>query len=1214
MIGMWTGFQTYGDANILDAMYAIHDGVVSAVNAVNRAGGIHGRLLSLNFCEAHYDDYLSAKCVDRWASEAIPVVATVGIVTDDDFKVVMPKLIEHNMFLANPVTPGVSSLNRVYNSHWAYLRPPVDNIVTVGLKKMLRELHLKRIGFVFNTILDVSPFRSAVDSLVQLGVNFTGWFGIHPNSQIFSFIGPEYSAWLAGRPQAIVVFSTPAANVLAFLLDFVAKSAAGVLVDPNVKIFTWDGFIQVMDIVIPAVKAAHPHYSLENRIYYAFSGPAIGDSSFIAATHAASDLNALHNSPNYVSQKGMSYTSISMEAWVSAMALSQMLRALPPTNVTSASLVDSVFSNGLYAVDDLLFGVFTPPCTDYTRDALVACECNEGYNTVELYRYTVDTTSLATLARERAARIVVPLSSCGIEHVGITPPLVFLLISAVTDLATNTASSFLLAGHAAREGTATLNPASFESVAANSSNIVKAVRQTLRDRLVSVAFCPVEQSRETGIVPKLSPALSGSLDLPFIDPFTVPTRLHPSAFAAHWLVLSATLQQEIHALCEYTILSLKQPINAMVRSSEASDIGFAIRQSANTFGVEPNSIVLLNSEADLVLDSIGDGVVLVIGALEGDALRLVKHLEQNARSIVLLAFGEFCAMYDTLTALNLADSIAGRFLFATSLRNWNAPSWPSNLASSLMVSFFQSNLTTRHPLSLRGFVASAALAQVTSQMTEPLTANNIFRAWYGLAVIQLSQVDQLGSFSRNPCLMELDTLCETNTGARVLRVLSFALVFSTPGDGSTEYLSNTTFTSGRITYSSLPHTTSLSKWTVAGISIGSVVGLIAIVGIFTYLKLVSRNNDYAPKDPAKPFTIIFTDIESSTNLWAAAPETMANALEVHHALIRRLINKYHCYEVKTIGDAFMIACTTAEQATQLSYDLQNLFFQHDWGNHDVDRAYLTFAEEKKPQLQGTSQGEERGVAILATLSSERYRRCWNGIRVRIGFHTGIGEIKLDEVTKGYDYYGTVSNVAARTESTASGGQVLMTRASYDELVAIDSKLLHEIEIRFLGKAVLKGVPETVELLEVVTIPERKFPPLPPPEDDTALAAEDSLVATNSMSGAPLGQSTSRGHWFPLDESEQSSSASAHGHCTAEWTQLSATLISTLLSVLSPTFRKSVLEKLCQRWNVNDRHRVADPNLVDVLAWRVGGILQRKLAAAELPKEIISRLAVEQHKF
>ena len=55
-----------------------------------------------------------------------------------------------------------------------------------------------------------------------------------------------------------------------------------------------------------------------------------------------------------------------------------------------------------------------------------------------------------------------------------------------------------------------------------------------------------------------------------------------------------------------------------------------------------------------------------------------------------------------------------------------------------------------------------------------------------------------------------------------------------------------------------------------------------------------------------------------------------------------------------------------------------------------------------------------------------YFRKWRGLRVRVGLHYGQANIILDEVTKGYDYYGTVVNAASRIESVAHGAQVSLS--------------------------------------------------------------------------------------------------------------------------------------------------------------------------------------------
>ena len=68
----------------------------------------------------------------------------------------------------------------------------------------------------------------------------------------------------------------------------------------------------------------------------------------------------------------------------------------------------------------------------------------------------------------------------------------------------------------------------------------------------------------------------------------------------------------------------------------------------------------------------------------------------------------------------------------------------------------------------------------------------------------------------------------------------------------------------------------------------------------------SRDNSCAPKDSGAPVCVLFTDIQASTALWGAHPEAMSAALDVHHAVIRKLIKKHKCYEVKTVGDCFMV--------------------------------------------------------------------------------------------------------------------------------------------------------------------------------------------------------------------------------------------------------------------------------------------------------------------
>ena len=82
--------------------------------------------------------------------------------------------------------------------------------------------------------------------------------------------------------------------------------------------------------------------------------------------------------------------------------------------------------------------------------------------------------------------------------------------------------------------------------------------------------------------------------------------------------------------------------------------------------------------------------------------------------------------------------------------------------------------------------------------------------------------------------------------------------------------------------------------------------------------------------------MLFTDIQASTTLWGEIPEQMSEALDVHHAVIRKLIKKYKCYEVKTVGDCFMVATADPCNAVRLALGIQDALYDYDWPDDAID--------------------------------------------------------------------------------------------------------------------------------------------------------------------------------------------------------------------------------------------------------------------------------------
>ena len=142
-------------------------------------------------------------------------------------------------------------------------------------------------------------------------------------------------------------------------------------------------------------------------------------------------------------------------------------------------------------------------------------------------------------------------------------------------------------------------------------------------------------------------------------------------------------------------------------------------------------------------------------------------------------------------------------------------------------------------------------------------------------------------------------------------------------------------------------------------------------------------------------TIVFTDIRLSTSIWECAPEGMRAGLRIHNAVIRDVIQAFNGYEVKTIGDAFMVAFETT---------LDGMNFALRVHERLRDAAWPASLLEDAP--------------ICAEQGS-----LWGGLTVRIGVNSGGVDTEQNTVTGRTDYFGHTVNVAARLESTCTPGAV-----------------------------------------------------------------------------------------------------------------------------------------------------------------------------------------------
>lgn len=141
--------------------------------------------------------------------------------------------------------------------------------------------------------------------------------------------------------------------------------------------------------------------------------------------------------------------------------------------------------------------------------------------------------------------------------------------------------------------------------------------------------------------------------------------------------------------------------------------------------------------------------------------------------------------------------------------------------------------------------------------------------------------------------------------------------------------------------------------------------------------------------------ILFSDIEGSTALnEELGDKAFVKLLARHDGLLRSRVDKHHGHVVKTQGDGFMVAFSTAEQAVRCAVSVQRAF--------------------------------EKGRAKART-----------PVAVRIGIHSG------DVVHRDNDIFGRNVAQAARVAALAEGGEVLVSEPVADAVADVDDVVLTE---------------------------------------------------------------------------------------------------------------------------------------------------------------------------
>jgi class 3 adenylate cyclase len=197
-----------------------------------------------------------------------------------------------------------------------------------------------------------------------------------------------------------------------------------------------------------------------------------------------------------------------------------------------------------------------------------------------------------------------------------------------------------------------------------------------------------------------------------------------------------------------------------------------------------------------------------------------------------------------------------------------------------------------------------------------------------------------------------------------------------------------------------------------------------------------------PDLPTGTVTLLFSDVDGSTELVKRLGERYGAVLAEHRALVRAAVEEHGGAEVDTQGDSFFVAFRRVPDAVAAALAAQRALAGHDWPD-DV------------------------------------------AVTVRMGLHTG------EPHRAEHGYTGVAVHRAARICTIAHGGQVLLSRATAGVL---DDEDLPGISLHDLGEHRLKGIERRERIYQLVADGlTSDFPPLRTVDRQSTLTGTATIV-------------------------------------------------------------------------------------------------------------------------
>ncbi|RHW68775.1 Adenylate and Guanylate cyclase catalytic domain containing protein [Trypanosoma brucei equiperdum] len=1024
---------------------------------------------------------------------------------------------EHNLVAFAPLTELTESRKFLPNLY--FLRPEPSAELVALIRYAVNHMRVLRLGFMYTESLAGAPsaHSRATELMSQLGYELCCLFTV-PNDVEETASGEAFEAewekFAQNLPQAAIMFTR---------INDYTKQIVGRLVSDQrtaTTVLLAPSLLQKSLVAVwrQALEASNVSF-VPHRLIQTGTNPLAKTTYFGAIRrfqNEARDYLTRHPEWSGLSDSNHFLTNdvdgeLMVYGWIAGEVLMRALRSNTKLG-DRISFINSLYDQRRYVIDDLVIGDFGGECATGAAAQGAVCDCNRGGKKVFMkevvkgYHFQHVLPGIFSTSRDH----------CYSNAIQLHPPLSGVIMRMADNLTMLRAALEFYHGissTASLLNVGELNRLIMLQVGSTTEQSMNDLVELRKNSIITAVFGVVVEEMLT------------VKNLTFIDPIVMDPRLNK--FRSNVIHLSPTLEQQLYVLVSYLSKNRQGPVHLAVYSREGAEIAEVLTRTLVTFRANLSSSKIFRDVGELEKYLPAKGDVFLLGIGSGNIPTVKEYLRTHQDVRIFVQFSEVMLMYDEFVGVFNGSAGADRVLFAT-----NLPHWGDTDSKSKTVRKFHKVVKPPHrtPLALLGF-ATERLMQRNIRRMEKVTSQLLVDLFFEEASITVDDM-RYGTYDRESCLISgfaAAANCISNFGATNISVWSMARVMNSSVPVLQDPVTPQMFYVD-------PNANDLTAAQLAGAIAGSVLLFFVLLFIAVPLYFATRSgrdNDNAPKELTAPVTIVFTDIEGSTAQWAAHPEQMPDAVATHHRLIRSLIVQYRCYEVKTIGDSFMIACRSPLAAVQLACNLQRSFLLHNWRTTLFDQSYRQFEEQR-------AEVENDYVPPTAHLADEAYSQMWNGLRVRVGIHTGLCDIRHDEVTKGYDYYGRTTNMAARTESVTNGGQVLLTRATY---LAMSGMEREQFDVTALGALPLRGVPEPVEMYQLNTVAGRQF---------AALRLDRDVDVLNDGTDGSV-----------LSTSDHSSSRAE----LSESSQVIVTSLNALLGTFARAQRQKALLPFCERWRV-----------------------------------------------